>query len=614
LESDVKVRGGLAIAFLVVALAVSGAPSALAQVNRESRFGIAEGHKNQISKSLSIGWERLTFPWDAVQPNSPAEWRADFAFTPQMLQTELDTGVQVVGLLQFTPDWAQANPSAGKRSLPKNLDLPWDSTDNYWGQFTRRMAQHYAGRINYWVIWNEPEIRSEDPGGGSSWTFAGGPAEYYKLLKVAYKNIKAGNPNAKVIFAGTAYWLDRNQGRDQYLKRVLDVAAQDPEAKANGYFFDVASFNLYGVPDGLYRVHFEMKEYLRGHGLESKPLWITETNAMPYDPQVPCAERYHPSRNPDSQTLDNQANFTIQSLAMAAAAGWERIEWYQLTDSGTCSESAIWGLVRDDGSQRPAFAAFKTAVNYFSGASKVTFKPLDRWEEPYSPWPRDRGSIHPNWQVSQVVFERGAQRVHALWSGIGEPQRVRIPFQGSAAKLVDRAGAERPLTPNQGWLVVDLEPANARGPLDPPGYYYIGGAPLLVVQDGVPAEAPVLEPRLGDAGSASPGFRIAVSPDALVVNPGQTVTFALRAQGVEGFSEPLGFRLVSYSTQRFPDPVESTPPSIQPILPPSLTLGHPNSMSIQVNPDAEAGIHFFTIEASGGGVSNTFDVVVQVER
>ncbi|MBI4492875.1 MAG: hypothetical protein HY690_08800 [Chloroflexi bacterium] len=605
----------MATALIAVALLGGGALPTFAQTAppaRDIRFGIAEGHKSPLSKQVNIGWERLTFGWSAIQPGGPNDWRADFAFTPQMLQNELASGVQVVGLLQFTPPWAQANPADGQRSVPRNLNLPWDHQDNYWGQFTRRMAKHYAGRINQWVVWNEPEIRNEDPGGGSSWTWGGGPAEYYQLLKVAYRNIKAGNPNATVTFAGTSYWLDQNAGRQQFFRRVLDVAAGDPEAAANGFFFDVASFNIYRAPDDLYRIYFEMKDTMRTYGLD-KPLWITETNAMPYDPSVPCADRYHPTKNPSNVPLDVQADYTIQGLALSLAAGWDRVEWYQMVDSNTCNESAIWGLARDDGTLRPAFQAFKTAVNYFAGFNRIAFKPLGRWDERWAPWPRSKQSYYPNWQVYQVVMDRGSQRVTVLWNSDASPLRVRIPSVGTSARLVNKAGQETPLTPVANWLVVDLKPASARGPFDPDGYFYIGGEPLIIVQEGVPADSPIIEPRLGDPGSATPDFRIEVSPAALVAAPGGAVTFSVRTQGLEGFAEPVSLRLASYSTQRFPDPVDTPPQTITPLFPENVALGESSSITIQTQPDVEPGIHYFSIEASGGGIAKTFDVVVQIE-
>ena len=93
-------------------------------------------------------------------------------------------------------------------------------------------------------------------------------------------------------------------------------------------------------------------------------------------------------------------------------------------------------------------------------------------------------------------MDRGAQRINVLWNGSDQLVRARVPMQGSGAILVDKLGNQMPIEAHDGWYEVTLAPASAHGPADPPGYYYVGGDPLLVVQDDVPFYAPVVEPTL----------------------------------------------------------------------------------------------------------------------
>jgi hypothetical protein len=88
------------------------------------------------------------------------------------------------------------------------------------------------------------------------------------------------------------------------------------------------------------------------------------------------------------------------------------------------------------------------------------------------------------------------RRVTVVWNGDGAPLRVRLTRQGVRARLVDRTGLGRPLAPQSEDWVIDLPPATAHFATDPPGYHFIGGEPLLLVEDGVPANAPVTPPRL----------------------------------------------------------------------------------------------------------------------
>jgi hypothetical protein len=104
--------------------------------------------------------------------------------------------------------------------------------------------------------------------------------------------------------------------------------------------------------------------------------------------------------------------------------------------------------------------------------------------------------------VYQVAFDRPAnQRVTALWNGDATALRVRIPKNGSSAKIVDRRGLERPAREDNGAWVVDLPAATTRGALDdsikdPDGYHVIGGDAVLLVEDGVDPLTPVVAPSL----------------------------------------------------------------------------------------------------------------------
>jgi hypothetical protein len=104
--------------------------------------------------------------------------------------------------------------------------------------------------------------------------------------------------------------------------------------------------------------------------------------------------------------------------------------------------------------------------------------------------------------VYQVAFDRpGNQRVTALWNGDATALRVRIPKNGSSARIVDRRGLERPAREDNGAWVIDL-PAAATGVSvddaikDPDGYHVIGGDAVLLVEEGVNPLTPVVAPSL----------------------------------------------------------------------------------------------------------------------
>ena len=468
----------------------------------DPRFGIAEGFRRPtVMADLGAGWERVVLSWADIQPHGPNDfaWLGRTAPATGLL-SEARAGVKLVGLLQFTPAWAQRDPANGERSVPRNLDLPFDDPENYWGRFVYETARFYTGEIDDWIIWNEPEFRPGDPGGGGSFTWLGSDREFAQLMKVAYVAIKKANPRAVVSFPGTSYWVDQAAGRAQFYDRYLSLIAGDPEATANASFHDAVSLNLYRTPDDLVRIHSLFQDIQRRHGVQ-KPLWLLELNAMPTDDrQIPCAE--HQAASPFKTSMDEQAAYAVQAFALAAATGYQRMGFYQMVDDDPCDQPAVWGITRDDGSRRPVADALRTTFTWMSGYRTARFAPLVRAQQHWPVWPDDPTSFIPNWQVYQVALDQPhGRRVTVLWNADGVTLRVRVARQGARARLVDRQGLGRPITADAEDWVIDLPAATAHFATDPVGYHFIGGEPRLLIEDGVAPDAPVTPPRL-DAGFA----------------------------------------------------------------------------------------------------------------
>jgi hypothetical protein len=411
--------------------------------------------------------------------------------------------VKVSAVLQFTPAWAQANPNAGQRSVPRNLNLAYDDPNNYWGQFVYQTVKKYAGQIDEWILWNEPEFQPGDPGAGGSYTWAGSEEDFAQLMRVGYLAAKKANPHAVVSFPATSYWVEElsTPKRVPFYDRVLSRLSKDQRAAQNNFYHDAVSINLYRSPDDVYRVADVFRGIQRKYGLDgAKQLWLTEMNATPSeDPQVVCGAPVPGSAVKTS--LEEQASYAIQGFALAAAAGYRHSEVYKMVDGDACNEPS-WGLVRGDGTRRPIADATKVAMTYFSNFLNVRFAPLTRDQERWPAWPNNAASYTPNWQVYDVALDRpGNQRVSVLWNGDGTPVRVKVAKSGTSARLVDRRGVEYQANQQDGAWVVELPGATAQfspidGPADPEGYHFIGGAPLLLVEEGVDPAAPVTAPRL----------------------------------------------------------------------------------------------------------------------
>ena len=66
---------------------------------------------------------------------------------------------------------------------------------------------------------------------------------------------------------------------------MLDLSRPIPDAAANNYYFDVANLHLYSRAADIPRIVGWYRDQLAARGM-SKPIWIGETNAIPYDDAI----------------------------------------------------------------------------------------------------------------------------------------------------------------------------------------------------------------------------------------------------------------------------------------------------------------------------------------
>ncbi|HEX6510931.1 MAG TPA: hypothetical protein VF157_01430 [Chloroflexota bacterium] len=460
----------LIIAATAVPVAGASGPLALKPVDASDRhFGVAESFRTQqthLAYDAGVKWSRITFAWPGLQPGY---WNGEWYLPAGYLADQMSHDIDLAGMLVGTaPEYAQ-DLTKGPQSVPKGLYLPYDSPGNTWGQFVRKAAEYYKGRIFHWIIWNEPDITPSDPN-AAYYTWSGSVADYYQLLKVAYLNIKAVDPHLTVGTAAFTYWTDKHAGRRQYFDRLLDLVASDPTAAANNYYMDFASLNLYSDPHTLYDVPGMYHQFMQARGFD-RPIWVTETNVIPYDDPVNAGG---PLSTPADMraSLGEQASFILQAYALGMAAGVDRIEVYKMKDgdNDVINGQALVGNLPDL-HIRPAYVAYQLAAQYFSKPKSASyFKKGD---------------------VEEVVFDRGNQRVTALWNLSGAPTTTTVKSSGGSAKLLDKFGLAKDLPAAPGGYAISLDAATNFNNPDAPAKAMIGGNPVLLVEDG--ATAPVGE-------------------------------------------------------------------------------------------------------------------------
>ncbi len=417
----------------------------------DPRFGVIEAYDAPHSAAaLGAGWTRVTFRWNEIQLQGSEEWNIT-AISDQQLATERAHGRQVVGLLVTTPGWA-TDMGIGP-GVPQGLYLPPNDPNNHWANFVRRIVSQYAGRIDHWIIWNEPDIPDTQH---MSW--GGSVEDFVQLLRVGYAVAHEANPNAVVHMSAVTHWWN-----EHWFGQFLDVLAADPNAAANNYYFDIATLHIYFQPEHVYDLTAHYYRLMHNRNIY-KPIWIVETNAAPSeDPAWPV---------PNAQfhvTLEEQAFFIVQAFSLGIVAGAERIAVYKMidTESDRAANPEPFGLVRMDGSPRPAFTTYQVAATHLSGFRGGTW---DRRDD-----------------VSVVTVDRGERTTTVVWSRVPEAQTAMVPARTTQALLIDIWGSARYVYPDRGYYFVELAGADCTGGCQ------VGGPPLMLVED-VTSEAPSAAP------------------------------------------------------------------------------------------------------------------------
>ena len=426
--------------YLALGVPFGWLPSAKTQTVPDPHFGLTEAFwQPQEAAELGVGWERILFYWREIQPTGPDDWN-----TLHVMEEWLDEadrqGRTVVGLLKNTTPWASEDGT--EAGLPKGLYLSVDDQNNLWAGFVRRIAEYYGERnVHHWIIWNEPEISP----GVYGHEFAGSVADYYQLLKVAYKVMKEVDPEAVIHLAGLTWWHDQG-----YFGRLLEVAANDPEAPEYGYFFDVISLHIYFRPETIRTILNAVNAVQREYNLD-KPVWINETNAPPNkDPLWPV------NRPIFEVDLEQQAWYIVQAFALGFASGAERISVYKLIDIHLLPGDESFGLMRPDLSRRPAFKAYQQSQMYMRDQTKSG---LETWRNYY-----------------HATFERPQALTHVLWTRSPLTATVQIPATTGSALLVEVTGGKRYVKENDGFFTVNLKGARCSDEC------LIGGPPIFLIE------------------------------------------------------------------------------------------------------------------------------------
>jgi hypothetical protein len=533
---------GLGLTILAVgsrpSLAQSGQPGATA-VPRvvDKRFGAIESFwAPQEAAELGVGWERILFYWNEIQPTGPEDWNTLHVLEEWLVEANSQDRI-VLGLLKNTPQWAtDGAPFSG---VPRGLYLPVDDPENLWANYVRRVVDYYAPRgVHHWVIWNEPEIEE----GIYGHEFAGDVEDYIRLLQVAYLVAKEEDPQSVIHLAGYSYWHD-----PEYLTKFFEKLTTIPEAAESNYFFDTLSLHIYFRVETVGELVQQVDELQNSFGID-KPIWINETNAAPnLDP-------WWPVERPMFQVdLDQQAWFLIQAYALGFAAGADSIGVYKLIDILLPEGGESFGILRPDYSRRPAYLAYMTTIRLLEGFSG----PVD---------------VVKAGDYFIVTFKNDDRLIRILWARNDLALNLQVPALADRGELIDYTGRSDWIDADDGFYEIKLEGARCENACD------IGGPPLFLVEHNVAAE--------------NGGLEIQATPirATLTATPEVSPTFTPWPTNTPTPTEtptatPTSTATPTATATNTPEPTQTATPMPEPVVP-AMTEGLPTAVVTAADSDS----------------------------
>lgn len=318
------------------------------------------------------------------------------------------------------------------------------------GNYAAAVARHLRGRQVIYEIWNEEN---------GPWRID--PDAYVRLVAATARKVREADPGALICSGGVA-WVDRG-----YLQEAARAGIME--------HIDFLGFHPYwrGLPENQLDEDIAwMRRLVAEHNSAGRPVDVLSTECgYAVNPREPLRYTDDLGRevsleqpHPTVQTEAMQAAYLARMMLAHLRNRVEAVVWFKQQDW----QEDGWGLLRGDGSERPAFEALR-------GLSRLLDKnPKELRDPPFAVTVSVRG-------VTCDAYLDGDRLIIALWT----PTHAYLPRTEAVEVVVasDDFGAPR--------LYDLLDPEHRGQPLRS----YLPGAEVVIPNIGVGPMPVLLELR-----------------------------------------------------------------------------------------------------------------------
>jgi hypothetical protein len=278
-------------------------------------------------QAMGVNNVRIMIPWAGVE-YYPGYY--NWSTVDYMVNAADSRGMGVLGVLNSTPFWAVTPgtpPLSGRPADPAQ-----------YGAFAGLVAERYAGKVGAYEIWNEPNayiFYAPEPD----------PAGYTDLLKAAYPQIKAADPNAIVVGGVTGAvidWENLTMNPVTFVNGIYQAGGGD--------YFDALSYHPYQYtmpfstggwhPDSPINQLAAMHDVRVANGDAEKLIWASEYG----EPSNVAGEANQAAYLQDMITTWRTLGYTGPTFVWSL----------QDRNTGSGDPEDNFGVIRTDGTWKPA--------------------------------------------------------------------------------------------------------------------------------------------------------------------------------------------------------------------------------------------------------------------
>ena len=293
------------------------------------------------------------------------------------------------------------------------------------GRYQSFWLKHFAGTTNDIETYNE----YYQPGFNDSACGVTG-ACFLQLIKAAYEQTHADNPNANVIVD-----VGPNKGDTSFRDQVLSLGGLAYMDTVNAHIYTFAG------PEGDLDTQIQnLRTAANAHGGTGKPIWISEQG--------------YPTAPSFGGSMLDQARKSIRNDTIMIASGVSQFYWYDALNDGTNldDKESTFGLLQAPNgpiagmAPKPGLVAKATTIRALTG---LAYSGRDTLPSP----------------LYSYRFGSGTSTTRALWSTGTGTSSVKLNTT-SPLVVTDMYGHKTTLTPTAGavTMTVDQDPVFVKGP------------------------------------------------------------------------------------------------------------------------------------------------------